>query len=202
MKIFGIGLSKTGTTSLNSALEILGYSAKHYPTTPEEIESHDAATDATIARAYRELDLQYPGSKFILTVRDVEKWLQSCRLHFAVENPSGSFRDQLIQDLYGCRAFEETSFRAAYARHLREAQAYFAGREGDLLILDPSDASIDPWEPLCGFLGVPVPSEPFPHQNKSPTGGKLRVLHRRLRRAAKQILRRAGDRGGEPPSRT
>ena len=29
--VFGIGLSKTGTTSLNDALEILGYAAFHLP---------------------------------------------------------------------------------------------------------------------------------------------------------------------------
>jgi len=31
MKIFGIGLSKTGTSSLAHALEILGYKTRDYP---------------------------------------------------------------------------------------------------------------------------------------------------------------------------
>ena len=31
MKIFGIGLSKTGTTSLAHALELLGYKTRDYP---------------------------------------------------------------------------------------------------------------------------------------------------------------------------
>jgi len=30
-KIFGIGLSRTGTTSLSAALEMLGFKSKHYP---------------------------------------------------------------------------------------------------------------------------------------------------------------------------
>ena len=81
-KIFGIGLSKTGTTSLHVALEILGYSSVHYPVTWEEFDRYDAAHDITVASRFEELDKLYPGSRFILTLRDLNQWLRSCENHF------------------------------------------------------------------------------------------------------------------------
>ena len=78
-KIFGIGLSKTGTTSLARALEILGYKTRDYLGVTryssgdlssidlDEIETNDAFTDTPVPSFYRELDSRYPGSKFILT---------------------------------------------------------------------------------------------------------------------------------------
>lgn len=34
------------------------------------------------------------------------------------------------------------------------------------------------WEPLCKFLGVPVPDEPFPHENDRAEFQKFhRMLH-------------------------
>ena len=89
MKIFGLGLSKTGTGSLNRALELLGYKSFHYPyddLTFHELvtgqyhltllETYDAITDITSIPYYRQLDRAY-DSKFILTIRDKEDWLQS-----------------------------------------------------------------------------------------------------------------------------
>src|SRR5438105_11325665 len=85
-KIFGIGLSKTGTTSLANALQILGYKTKdnmgvvNYATHDlssvhlEVVEAYDALTDTPIPSFYRELDARYPGSRFILTVRDSDEW--------------------------------------------------------------------------------------------------------------------------------
>ena len=37
----------------------------------------DAATDLPIGHFFRELDVRYPGSKFVLTVRDEDSWAQS-----------------------------------------------------------------------------------------------------------------------------
>ena len=54
-KIFGIGLSKTGTSSLSEALEILGYSTVHFPRSLSEIAYYDAATDSTVAGRRRDI---------------------------------------------------------------------------------------------------------------------------------------------------
>lgn len=62
-KIFCIGLSKTGTVSLNHALNILGIKAKHYPAINAamyvDIEKHDAISDTPVAGVYKILDKKY-----------------------------------------------------------------------------------------------------------------------------------------------
>jgi len=89
VKIFCIGLSRTGTQSLNKALCLLGYSALHYPGIvsyrlgkayfeQEIIEQYDAFSDLTVAMFYKVLDETYADAKFILTIRDVDEWIKSC----------------------------------------------------------------------------------------------------------------------------
>ena len=73
-KIFNIGFSRTGTTSLTEALQILGFSAYHFPKSFDQIEKHDACTDMSITLGYKFLDLMYPESKYILTTRKLESW--------------------------------------------------------------------------------------------------------------------------------
>jgi len=90
MKVFGIGLSRTGTKSLTEALNMLGINVVHYPndeTTLQELiagnyefsllNSWDGITDITVAPYYAQLDKIYPDSKFILTVRFGKKNLGS-----------------------------------------------------------------------------------------------------------------------------
>jgi hypothetical protein len=67
-KIFGIGLSKTGTSSLAQALQILGFRTKDYPgisrytagdlssVDMDVVLAHEALTDTPIPSFYRELD--------------------------------------------------------------------------------------------------------------------------------------------------
>src|SRR3989338_5334651 len=99
MKIFGIGLMRTGTVSCAEALRILGYSVAHFDELREVMEKsggwlagdfetdwlvkYDAAFDNPIPGIFIELDKRYPGSKFILTVRDLDSWLESCRKYLA-----------------------------------------------------------------------------------------------------------------------
>lgn len=83
-KIFGIGLSRTGTQTLNACLETLGYHSIHNPDHLLQLENgalsfdmvrtntYEALSDLPIARFYRDLDRAFPGSRFILTVRDKE----------------------------------------------------------------------------------------------------------------------------------
>ena len=57
----------------------------------------------------------------------------------------------------------EALYRERMLRHNREVAEYFRDRPGDLLTLEW--AKKPGWEPLCGFLGKPVPAVPFPHAN-------------------------------------
>jgi hypothetical protein len=80
--VWGIGLTRTGTTSLNQALEILGYRSVHYPTLSQLLhEPLEAATDEPVAVTYKYLDFLYPQSKFVLTEREEDDWIRSTAGH-------------------------------------------------------------------------------------------------------------------------
>ncbi|SPE49447.1 hypothetical protein SNS2_1134 [Streptomyces netropsis] len=189
-KVFGIGLSRTGTTSLTSALHTLGFDVVHYPADPATyatllagtarfplLDRYDGITDITVAHCYQDLDLLWPGAKFVLTVREEESWLRSCRKHWERPVESKAHRGQGYVDLqrflraavYGCHAFHPERFRRVARRHAAEAARHFAGRDDDLLVLDI--AAGQGYERLAPFLGVPVPDEPFPHRNRTAADG-------------------------------
>jgi len=177
-KVFGIGLPKTGTTSLFTAFDLLGYRSATFrhlraldPTSwfdgdfgPDQLAGYDTVTDAPISAYYPQLDIRYPGSKFVLTLRDVEPWLDSCRRHFdKIEAGAGpsEFGNLSHLAVFGVRRYSADRFRYVHRMHDITARAYFADRPGDLLILDL--AAGNGWEELCAFLDRPVPDEPFPH---------------------------------------
>jgi fructose-1,6-bisphosphatase/inositol monophosphatase family enzyme len=176
-KIFGIGLSKTGTTSLARALEMLGYRVKDYPGIDryrpgdvtsvdlDVVDAHDALTDTPIPSFYRELDQKYPGSKFILTVRERAGWLKSCKKQFTEPHAArqNDAHKQLFMDLYGTVVFDEEKFRAGYDRFVAGVMDYFKDRPQDLLVIDVTAG--EGWEKLCPFLGKAVPDQPFPKAN-------------------------------------
>jgi hypothetical protein len=170
-KIFGIGLPKTGTRSLHAALKLLGYRSVHYPVTWEEIDSHEAAAGMSIACWFEELDKLYPGSKYILTVRDLNPWLQSCEYHYGQRISPDELSPQLsevilgfMQKAYGTTSYEPALFQDAYSRHIQHVQNYFAHRPQDLLIMNTGGGK--EWEQLCPFIEKHLPDVPFPHQNK------------------------------------
>ncbi|MEZ5777832.1 MAG: sulfotransferase [Paracoccaceae bacterium] len=174
-KVFGIGLSKTGTTSLYAALDLLGYRAATFRHMRELglkswlsgdfsrdwFASFDAVTDLPVGTWFRELDERYPGSKFILTARDVEPWLASVERQFTA-NPDPD--DRFIRDVrlaqYGVTTFNAARFRRIHADHRRAVRDHFADRPGDILEIDVFSGA--GWPELCGFLGHPIPSAPFP----------------------------------------
>jgi len=172
--IFGIGLSRTGTTSLAEALRILGYNSCHWPRSIEELESHEAVCDITVSCRFGELDRKFPASKFIYTFRDISSWLKSCVAHYDYLR---RHRDSLAlpafcveaeMDLFGTLEFDERKFIAAYQRHHESIMSYFANRREVLLVLDIVGG--DGWETLCNFLVRPVPSVRFPceHSGSRP----------------------------------
>ena len=169
-RVFGIGLSRTGTTSLTEALKLLGIRTTHFPRSHKDLIAHGGATDTPVAVGFAYLDIMYPGSKFILTVRsDVEAWLDSCEwLWRTYLQDQNEFYQKIHRALYDSVGFDREKFRTAYFHHLVEVQRYFAGRHGDLLILDATWG--EGWTKLCPFLGLPEPPLPYPHTNqKLPT---------------------------------
>ena len=210
MKIFCIGLSKTGTNSLTGALDILGYRAVHWHYTRnvfvyrnggieidyDKFADHDAFADTPIARIYPELDRRFPGSRFILTVRDGARWLESFRSQFE-NGVSDEFEARLHLDLYGTDSYDPELCMAAFDRHTESVRKYFEGREQDLLILNVTEG--DGWDKLCPFLGKPVPEVEFPVRYKKQERDlnyRLRKLIRDPRRIPEYILNRIRNKSG------
>jgi hypothetical protein len=193
-KVFGIGFHKTGTTSLRDALTMLGYRvAPPCFSKAEDLgddlperamkfaEDFDGFQDDPWPLLFRELDQRFPGSKFVLTVRDADGWYASVLRHFASRTTA---RRELIYGAgAGCPAGNEAIYKERYNRHNREVLDYFANRPGDLMVMDITKGH--GWDELCAFLGHPVPDEPFPHKNPG-----LPTPVRRLRRHVRKLRHR------------
>jgi hypothetical protein len=172
--IFGIGLSKTGTTSLFAALDQLGYRSATYRHmralgledwfegnfATDYLAGYDAATDLPLAVFYPQLDERYPGSKFVLTVRELDSWLESAERHFAVA-PASEFGRQVRLATYGITGFDAGRFRHVYETHLGNVDWHFRHRPDALLTLDIVGG--EGWAKLCPFLGRSEPYTVFPH---------------------------------------
>jgi hypothetical protein len=94
-KAFGIGFHITGTSSLATALAMLGYRVTGgfgvddpnieknvYRIAGKLVQRYDAFQDNPWTVLYKFLDKIYPQSKFILTIRDTRSWLNSIVKHF------------------------------------------------------------------------------------------------------------------------
>jgi hypothetical protein len=94
-KLFCIGYNKTGTTSLEHVLKLLGYSmpnqmeqeiklvrqvlSGNFDPLLKLCDNFDAFQDMPFSQGvlFAQLDCLFPGSKFILTVRDSDEWFDS-----------------------------------------------------------------------------------------------------------------------------
>lgn len=185
-RIFGIGMHKTGTTSLDRAFKILGLDSFHWgagesPLIWQEMQALGrsltaerwyAFSDLPFPLLYKQLDKSYPGSKFILTLRDENAWLKSVEKLWSYDyNPTRwmwdvyPFSNHIHSVLYGTKDFDATVFLNRYRRHNAEVLEYFKDRPGDLLVMH-MDGGGD-WNGLCQFLKHPVPNQPYPHRNPS-----------------------------------
>lgn len=186
-KVFCLGFHKTGTTSLGAALDILGYRVSGaFGVNDPEIatraleqamvlaDRYDAFQDNPWPILYRELDAAFPGSKFILLLRDPEAWIQSQVQHFGHrETP---MRRWIYGDQHGSPVGSEGVYLRRYRAHNQAVMDYFAERPDDLLILNLSGG--EGWQQLCPFLGEAIPEMPFPHANNANKRRKRNVLKR------------------------
>ena len=170
-KVWGIGLGRTGTKSLCSALNILGYKTIHNPPSLSEISSPDidGCAEGTTALHFKYLDLRFPDSKFILTTREISSWLNSC--NEAIKNiypidrfsENDPFYNAMIRNRssrYGGLNYNEEQLIEKYYQHHFDVVSYFKGRNHQLLIMDIANG--DGWAKLCPFLEAAIPSHDFP----------------------------------------
>jgi hypothetical protein len=146
---------------------------------------YEATVDFPCYPWYKEHMKRYPDAKVILTVRPFEKWHESVystiwqaqnpteeqRLEMQVKvaaNPRllsvikcVEFAKQTIMEEHFQNRFLDKEFaEKIFHQHNEEVKAYVPAEK--LLVFDVSDG----WEPLCKFLGKPIPEEPLPHTNK------------------------------------
>ena len=176
--VLGIGLNKTGTSSLHRALETLGYRSLHWggPETRAKVRRAmeedramltyldpeiEAITDLEeVTYNFDLADQQYPDARFILTVRDLDEWLYSRRRHVErnrAAKAAGTYAGSFLE-------LDEPAWSADYREHDARVREHFAGRPDDLLVLNVTAG--EGWEPLCRFLGHEEPGVGFPWVNR------------------------------------
>jgi hypothetical protein len=205
-KVFNIGLPKTGTASLYEALNILGLKTLHNPrefrekSLRGEYQYDDPDWQAVCNLSehyYPQLDKAYAGSKFILTIRDVNSWLKSLEKQYGDSEgdealpllrgrvawySSTAMKRLLLRILgkeqkninmlgrvqvFGTYKFSRERCAFVYQLHYKNALEYFKDRPNDLLIMDITAG--DGWEKLCPFLGIrEIPKISFPHRIPQP----------------------------------
>ena len=193
LAVIGAGLPRTGTLSLKRALERLGFGPCHHMTEVfaaagdwplwERVADGDAvdwdevfagwrsAVDAPAVWLYRELAERYPKAKLILSERDPERWCDSMAATILSPehrqdmdaSPVGRIIRKLsARTMPGGRSTlppDREGLAAMFRAHGEEVRRTIPAER--LLVFQASDG----WTPLCAFLGVPVPNEPYPRVN-------------------------------------
>lgn len=182
-KIFGIGLNKTGTTSLGIALEILGYTnhvsydlnlikdwkSGKFNKIHEVGDSNNNFEDWPWPLMYKRLYLRYPNAKFILTTRlSPEVWFRSLEKH--AEKTGPTIARKLIYKYY-LPTENKKAHIEFYKQHNNQVKAFFEKKDTNKFISICWEKG-DSWRKLCGFLNLNIPNSiPFPHLNKSKYTG-------------------------------
>jgi hypothetical protein len=131
---------------------------------------YESAVDWPTAGFFRELLEVYPSAKFVLTVRSPESWADSfdATIYKAIAErdqapPQKKEWLEMVAGVVAKTGFPGGLDRAglidAFSAHNEAVRS--AVPASQLLVYQVKDG----WKPLCGFLGTPVPSEPFPRTN-------------------------------------
>jgi len=192
MQVIGVGVGRTGTYSLKLAINQLGLGPCHHmeevlhnqaeqvplwaaalngsPNWDAIYHGYESAVDWPTAGFFRELIAAYPSAKVVLTVRTPESWADSFSqtIYKLVAGSADAPEDMHAWLAMAGGVVSKTGFpggldvsalRNAFNAHTDAVKASIPADQ--LLIYQVKDG----WEPLCAFLGKPVPAEPFPRTN-------------------------------------
>lgn len=187
LKVIGAGFGRTGTMSLKLALEQLGFGPCYHmvevfknpeapkwwidaadgkPDWPKIFNGYNATVDWPNCTFYAELAAFYPEAKVILTERDPEAWFKSTQETIFPNQvppdtgqPFDTMVRKVIAPLFDFRMREHDHVIDVFKRHNAEVRRRIPAER--LLVYEVAQG----WEPLCKFLGVPVPATPMPKTN-------------------------------------
>lgn len=202
-KFFCIGRNKTGTTTLKKAFEDLGYCVgsqgkaerltekfflkKEFSSIVQYCESAEVFQDIpfSLPDMYKVLDVAFPDSKFILTIRDdSEQWYRSYTKFYAKKYGKGSI--PTVTDLRSANyirkgwPYEMIKLHGTsdediwnkeiminhYSSYNQSVLNYFKNRPDDLLVLNV--AKTDSYQRFIQFLQIKSsPYDSFPWENKT-----------------------------------
>jgi len=200
-KVFCIGMNKTGTTTLAKLLKEFGYRMGHQHEA-EKLIQHYAKRDFrpildfckkaeafqdipfSLPYTYVVMDQYFPGSKFILSVRnDAEEWYNSLIKYHSKKMGKGSkpTKEELKQHGYVYKGwvweanrivyntpeddpFEEETLKQFYRQHNEWVKDYFQYKD-NLLVLNLGEENS--YQKLCSFLKVNPIHESLPWENKT-----------------------------------
>jgi len=195
LQVIGAGYGRTGTASLKLALERLGFGPCHHmsevlpnpdridlwrrigetsaehDTDPalwnEAFEGYGSTVDWPSCTHWRALMEHYPDARVILTRRSADSWFSS--VNETILNPDvwaamrgtpmGPMLQANIYRLFGEGYDDREHMTACFERHCREV---VESVPPDRLLVFEAKMG---WGPLCEFLGVGVPDEPYPRAN-------------------------------------
>ncbi len=190
LQVIGAGLGRTGTLSLKLALEHLNLGpcyhmtevmieARHRmpqwfavvrgaPDWDAIFDGFAATVDYPTCTYWRELAAHYSQAKVILSDRDAEGWCDSIRETIFSPSNVKSFLESPVSE------FMRGAVVGAFVDHLEDRAwmiDYFNRWRGEVIASLPPERLLvhraqDGWGPLCAFLGVPVPAEPYPRVNR------------------------------------
>lgn len=192
LKVIGCGVGRTGTFSLKLALNQLGFGPCHHmeavlqnkpvqvplwsnalkgnPDWPKIYDGFVSAVDWPTAGFYSELCAAYPSAKFVLTVRSPESWAASfSETIYQVISHREKAPDEMQEWMDMCIGVVEKS-GIPLGLDKGSLEKAFVAHNDAVKAAIPADRLLtfqvkDGWGPLCEFLGVPAPSDPFPRSN-------------------------------------
>lgn len=159
---------------------------------------YTASVDNPACCVWRELMVAYPEARVLLTLhpRGAEAWYESTIDTIYASNRMWQFKVLELTTPFG-RKFGDMTRRLIWERshrgimeHREQAIAHYHRHIEDVKASVPPEKllvfSVDQgWQPLCDFLGMPMPDTPFPNVNDRAA---IKQTLRQMSRGAYVIL--------------
>jgi len=170
-KIFLCGLSRTGKNSINSALLQMGFGPSvRFPWEYNDIIQNQIASDLSVICWLDKIVIDYPNSKWILSLRNIDLWLDECEIFFSrsLDYLSHETKKSMLTyraNIYGNINFDRELWFNSYLKHCEKVRNIIP--KSNLLEIDLKNVQKNAWIELQDFLQVEIDHShlEFPHLN-------------------------------------